>query len=295
MADYALMTPALNEREHLPSLLDSLAGQDLPPVLWLVVDDGSTDGSFEWLEERATELPWLEVRRSPEISDEYLGHHIARLKAWGLAQLQEIAAARGLDLLAVGVLDADLSLPPDHYRRLLDAFAADPRLGVTSSLIAVDGEPPERLQRSDLPRGGTQTFRTACLAAIGGLPPYSGFDGAANVKARLAGWETRLLADVVARHARPTATRFGIGPGYARKGRYAWFLDLHPAIVAARTVAYTVAAPHTGGLHFLRGWLGSAMHREARCPDAEVRDYYRRERPREYLRKLRGKGPGFVR
>ncbi|MCP4870002.1 MAG: glycosyltransferase family 2 protein [Proteobacteria bacterium] len=295
MADYALTTPALNERENLPRLLASLVDQDLPPALWLVVDDGSTDGSWEWLQEQAAEVPWLEVRRSPETSDEYLGHHIARIKAWGLDAALSTARERDLDLLAVGVLDADLSLPPDHYRRLLEAFEGSPRLGVASSLIAVDGEPPERFQRSDLPRGGTQTFRVACLEEIGGLPPYSGFDGAANVKARLAGWETRLLTDVVAGHARETGTRFGIGPGYARKGRYAWFLDLHPAIVAARTVAYTVASPHTGGVHFLRGWLGSAVRRKARCPDDEVRAYYRRERPREYLRSLRGKGPGFVR
>jgi hypothetical protein len=291
VTEYVLTTPALNEMACLPDLLADLEAQDHRPALWLVVDDGSTDGSYEWLVEQAGSREWLEVRRSPEAAEEYLGGHIARIKRWGLEQALAAARERGITPEVAGVLDADIRLPADHYRRLVEAFAADERLGVASSLLlsgtGVDDR-PEKVGRTDLPRGGTQTFRLTCLEEIGGLPPYCGYDGAANVKARLRGWTCAVLTDVVAHHPRPTATRFGVGPGFARKGRYAWFLGHHPALVAARAAAYAASSPWAS-VHFVRGWLGSAVRRDERCPDPEVRRYYRHERPREYVRQWLGR------
>ncbi len=298
MNHYVLATPALDERERLPGLLEDLERQDPVPAVWVVVDDGSTDGTLEWLREQAEEREWLQVREAPEASTEYLGAHVAKLKRWGLEQALQLARSRDIEPLAAGVVDADMRLPTDHYKRLVEAFVQDPGLGVASSVLRVEGEPEgsrERFQRDDLPRGGTQIFRVECLEAIGGLPPWPGFDGAANVKARARGWTTRALTDLVATQARPTASRFGVGPGYARKGRYAWFLGHHPALVLVRAAAYTAVSPHSGGAHFMRGWLGSALRRVERCPDPEVRRHYGRERPLEYLGSLLGRGPRFVR
>jgi glycosyltransferase involved in cell wall biosynthesis len=296
VADYVLTTPVLDELERLPLLLADMEGQELRPAVWLVVDDGSTDGSAEWLAEQAAARDWMEVRGAPEAATEYLGAHVARVKRWGLEQALELARGRGVEPLAAGVVDADLRLPTDHYLRLVEALKQDPGLGVVSSIIRVEGEQAgrERFQREDLPRGGTQTFRVACLDAIGGLPPYPGFDGVANVKAKLRGWRCRLLTDLVAMHGRATATRFGVGPGYARRGRYAWFLGLNPLLVLARTAGYAASPPRSASVHFLKGWLGSAVRRAPRCPEDEVRRYYARERPMEYLRALAGRGPRFA-
>ena len=287
---YVLTTPVRNEIAHLPALLSTLEAQEVRPARWLVVDDGSSDGSLEWLRDRAEERDWMEVVVAPEPSTEYLGAHVAKVKRFGLER-----ALEGVDADFAGVLDADIVLPPEHYRVLLEAFAADPTLGIASSVIRSPGIPREAFQREDLPRGGTHVFRVACLEAIGGLPPWPGFDGAANVLARLRGWRCQLLPDLVADQARETATRFGAGKGYARKGRYAWFLGLNPGLVAIRAAAYSLRPPRSAGLHFAGAWLSEALRRTPRCPDPEVRAYYRWERPKEYLRRLVGRrGPGFV-
>lgn len=61
-ADLSIVIPALNEAEALPDLLAEIErtcdGLDLA---WeaIVVDDGSTDGTFELVEELASERPWL--------------------------------------------------------------------------------------------------------------------------------------------------------------------------------------------------------------------------------------------
>ncbi len=297
MQRYVLATPVRNEREQLPALLATLEAQTVRPSRWVVVDDSSDDGSFEWLEEAAADRLWMEVRRAPEAATEYLGAHVARIKRWGLEQALESERSVGERADAAGVLDADILLPPDHYERLLACFAADESLGVVSSLIQSRGEDglfTEAYQREDLPRGGTQFFRRECLEAIGGLPPYPGFDGAANVKARLRGWGCKLLTDLAAEQVRETASRFGLAAGYARKGRYAWFLGHHPALILARALAYSLKTPRNAGWHFMKAWLAEAVARSDRCPDEELRTYYGKERLWEYLRRKDGAAKGFV-
>ncbi len=294
---YVIATPARNEMEGLPALLATIDAQEHKPLLWLIVDDGSNDGSRQWLAERALSVSYLEVVSAPEAADEYLGAHIARIKRWGLERAIERASARGPRPLYAGVLDADVELPPEHYRRLVEVMEGEPKIGVASSmLLAKQGEQSfvEPFQRADLPRGPTQFFRITCLDAMGGLPPWPSFDSIANVKARSLGYETRLLTDVVATHNRETASRYGHAQGYARKGRYAWFLGLHPVLVAARTAAYSSRRPHHAGYHFLKGYLASALDRTPRCPDPVVRQHYGWPRVLEVAKAALGLGPGYV-
>ena len=294
---YVLTTPARNEREGLPALLASMQAQELRPLLWLIVDDGSDDGSREWLEQARQSCEFLEVAGTPEAADEYLGAHVARIKRWGLEQVISRARARGLEPCCAGVLDADIELPPEHYRALMEAMAENQGLGVASSLLqarAGDQSFVEPYQRADLPRGPTQFFRIECLEAMGGLPPWPSFDSIANVKARALGYETRLLPWVLATHRRETASRYGHAQGYARKGRYAWFLGLHPLLVLARGAAYSSRRPHHAGYHFLRGYVQSALGRAQRCPDPVVRRHYGLPRVLEVAKAALGLGPSYI-
>lgn len=46
-----IFTPTYNRRHILPRLYDSLCAQTSKDFVWLVVDDGSTDQTFELFEE----------------------------------------------------------------------------------------------------------------------------------------------------------------------------------------------------------------------------------------------------
>lgn len=296
-AGYVLTTPARNEKEGLPALLATMQAQQCKPLVWVIVDDGSSDGSRAWLEQARAELAYLVVLDAPEAATEYLGAHVARIKRWGLEQALSLARARGHEPLCAGVLDADMLLPAEHYRVLVAAMEQSPTLGVASSLLCAQGSGGsfvEPFQRADLPRGPTQFFRTECLEAMGGLPPWPSFDSIANVKARALGYQTRLLTELVATQSRETATRYGHAQGYARKGRYAWFLGLHPLLVLARGAAYTTRLPDRAGYHFLKGYIQSALAREARCPDPVVRRHYGLPRVLEVARAALRLGPSYV-
>jgi len=59
--------PMLNELGAIEHCLDSFEAQDYPTDLMevLVIDGGSTDGSREYVEERATTQPWIRVVDNP--------------------------------------------------------------------------------------------------------------------------------------------------------------------------------------------------------------------------------------
>lgn len=63
----SVVIPMLNERAHIGACLDAFAAQTYPldRLELLVVDGGSTDGSRELVEKRATDEPWIRVVDNP--------------------------------------------------------------------------------------------------------------------------------------------------------------------------------------------------------------------------------------
>ncbi len=60
---YLLVSPCRDEAQYLRRTLDSVALQSVPPALWVVVDDGSTDETPAILQEYSQRLPYLRVVR----------------------------------------------------------------------------------------------------------------------------------------------------------------------------------------------------------------------------------------
>lgn len=105
-----MVLPILDEEETLPELhrrLDAvLGGMDVRAEM-VFVDDGSTDGSADWLRRRAAEDPRVRLLR---LSRNF-GHQAAILAG--------LEAARGD---AVVIMDGDLQDPPEVLPDLVDAW-----------------------------------------------------------------------------------------------------------------------------------------------------------------------------
>jgi len=61
---YVLLTKFWNEKHKLRGIVDTITKQSLKPVVWLLLDDGSTDGSLERFKRLCTEngIPTLSVQ-----------------------------------------------------------------------------------------------------------------------------------------------------------------------------------------------------------------------------------------
>src|SRR3954452_14871015 len=76
----AVIVPFLNEADHLPVLLDSLAAQERRPDRLLLVDDGSEDGSASIAAGFVPAHPYARLLRRPPRGSE--PDRMARANEW---------------------------------------------------------------------------------------------------------------------------------------------------------------------------------------------------------------------
>jgi GT2 family glycosyltransferase len=115
----AVVIPSWNSLGLLPRCLDSL-GEQAVEVELLVVDNGSVDGSLQYLQEEGV----------PHLS---LPHNVGFAAAMNLG-------ASCVSAAAILALNADTALVPGCVRRLLDALEADASLGgVQPRILQLDG------------------------------------------------------------------------------------------------------------------------------------------------------------
>src|SRR5246500_3642950 len=123
---YLLISPCRDEAQYLRRTLDSVAAQSVPPALWVVVDDGSTDGTPVILEEYARRLPFLRLVRRSDRGRREVGPGVIEAFYAGL----EAVRLEDFDYLCK--LDMDLDLPVRYFELLMERMECDPRLGTTS-------------------------------------------------------------------------------------------------------------------------------------------------------------------
>jgi len=274
-----LITPARDEAAHLERTVRAVQAQTRPPDLWLIVDDGSSDGTPALLERLAAETPFLEVRRAPE--------RTARPGGDGLAVAAEAVAFNkalaGVDLggfTHVGKLDADVELPPSYLADLLERFAAEPALGIAGGTLLEreNGSWEAAKVPANHVRGALKLYSCECFEAIGGIQERLGWDTIDETYARMKGFETRSLPQPEARHHRPVATRGGTLRGRARHGQCAYILRYGFWWVALRSLKVARLHPRgLSGLAFLYGYLRAALRREGRVEDESYRRFVAQE------------------
>ena len=60
-----VISPVRDEAEHLDRVVAAMAAQERTPDRWLIVDDGSTDGTAEIARAAAERLPFCEALHAP--------------------------------------------------------------------------------------------------------------------------------------------------------------------------------------------------------------------------------------
>src|SRR5919106_6751886 len=122
---YSVITPARDEADTLPRLATALARQTLVPARWVIVEGGSSDATATVAETIVAEYDWARLLVLPATAPRERGAPIVRALHAGLDSLD-------LDPDVVVNVDADVTMEPDYFERLLDAFAGDPALGMAS-------------------------------------------------------------------------------------------------------------------------------------------------------------------
>ena len=279
---YVVVTPARNEERFISGAIESVLNQTVLPLKHVIVSDGSNDSTVSIVESYATKHSILKlIAVQKEDSSGFGSKALAFNAGW--------KSLRDFDFDFLGNLDADVSLPKDYYERMIDAFATDLQLGLASGWIhdTVAGRSVPHMISDDSAGGPAQIFRRECLEQIGGYLPLKqgGIDAAAEILARMHGWRTMTIRDVIVHIRRPIRTGSGnvFGTRF-NKGMMNYLLGYHPLFHLGVCFRRLGDRPwFIGSACLLAGYLSAAMKKPKRQVPPEMVDFLRKEQ----LHKLR--------
>ena len=285
---YVLVTPARDERDLIEGTIRSVIAQTHLPSKWVIVSDGSTDGTDELVGRFAKEHAWIELLRMPEHRDRTFAAKAVCFNT-GFDRLKPTS----FDL--IGNLDADITFDPDYLQFLVGRFADNPRLGVAGTPFIEDASQPQshsyahRFADLQHVSGACQMFRRRCLEELGGYTPIKGggIDWVAVTTARMKGWQTRTFLEKTCFHHRKmgTASR---NPLMARfqHGQEDYYVGQHPLWQLLRGTFQMTSKPVVlGGLFLILGYFW-AMARRVRRPVSPELVSFRRAEQMARLRKM---------
>jgi glycosyltransferase involved in cell wall biosynthesis len=276
---YAVVTPARDEAENLPRLAESLAAQTLPPRTWIIVDNGSTDGTLEVARGLAAEHDWIDVLSRPGSASADRGAPVVRALQAGIAALAAVPPE-----ILVNV-DADISMEPDYFERLLARFDADPKLGIASgSAFELErGEWRQRFVTDTTVWGASRAYRWVCLQELLPFEERIAWDGVDELKANARGWRTTAFEELPFRHHRREGERDGTSWRARRnQGEAAHFLGYRTWYLVVRALWHARREP--AAVAMIWGYTLAAIKREPQSPDRAARAFLQR---RQSFRNLR--------
>ena len=278
LPSYVLITPARNEAKYIRLTLDSVVAQSIVPLKWVIVSDGSTDGTDEIVGEYAAKYPWIELVRMPERVERHFAGKVHAFNA-GYARRRRSPVRHHCEPGRRHILR------PGVFRFLLAKFVANPRLGVAGTPFREGSfQYDYRFTSIEHVSGQCQLFRRECFADIGGYKPRQagGVDLVAVTTARLKGWQTRTFIEKPYIHHRQmsTATHHRLLVPF-RGGRLDYLLGAHPLWEVCRCIYQTTRPPLVigGGLR-LAGFVWAAVSEVDKQVPAEIVTFRRKEQMR---------------
>lgn len=283
---YVLITPARNEARFLGLTIESVVAQTVRPMRWVIVSDGSTDGTDEIVMQASEQNPWIELVRMPERQERNFANKVHAFNA-GYARV------RDLDWEIVGSLDADISFDSDYMAFLSGKLQQDPRLGLVGTPFReTSGESYDyRFVNIEHVSGACQVFRRECFTAIGGYVPVKGgsIDHIAVIAARMKGWRTRTFPEKVCLHHREMGTaQQSVLTARFRYGAKDYAMGNHPAWEVFRTLYQMTKKPWVmGGVALGTGYLWSWLRRVPRPVSSDLVAFHRQEQMQRLKRKMK--------
>ena len=253
---YVALTSGRNEERFIRQTVEAVLALDPPPLVYVVVDDNSTD-------------------KTPEILSEYKEITILRLKnprhetrgvnlAWALNSGVKKATKLVPDWNYLLKIDADSVLPRDYFKKLYDKFRENPNLGVSS------GTPYDEKVWRGRASDGAKIYRRKCWEDIDHFTPGNAFDTLALIQAKQHGWIVESFTEI--KYTQLRTWRRGNLNRWILSGRSRYFLGFpvwHTFLIA---LVYSTDRPWLiGGLTMFLAHVVTAIGR-LKKPHSQV--YY---------------------
>jgi poly-beta-1,6-N-acetyl-D-glucosamine synthase len=239
MGKYVIVSPVRNEEDYIEKTIQSVTNQTVLPSEYIIVNDGSTDHTTDIIDKYLLKYPWIHRYDKPKgehcpgtgvIEAFYTGFNKIENNSWDF----------------VVKLDGDLSFEPDYFEFQLQEFNNHPKLGMTSGVtyqpngnqLIIDKMPEDHV------RGAAKMYRRTCIEQIGGIPKVLGWDTIDELKAQLAGWETRSYKHLVLIHYKPIGFKqTNVIKRELKAGERQHYLGYHPVFAILKNIYRMLQKP----------------------------------------------------
>src|SRR6185295_17450351 len=126
---YVVITPSRDESEFIEMTIKSVIAQTILPVEWIIVNDGSTDGTGDIVDKYVDQYPWIHAEHRKNrgfrsagggvIEAFYAGYNALKSNDWDF----------------IVKLDGDLSFDSGYFEKCLEYFHELSKIGIGGGLI----------------------------------------------------------------------------------------------------------------------------------------------------------------
>jgi glycosyltransferase involved in cell wall biosynthesis len=274
---YLLVTPCRDEEKYARRALDSVTRQSILPALWIIVDDGSRDGTPAILAEYAAKFPFIRVMRREDRGFRKLGGGVIDAFYHGY----DTVDPKQFDYVCK--LDLDLELPEKYFQTLMEWMDSSPRIGTASGkpyfINERTGKKISEKCGDENSVGMVKFYRTRCFEQIGGFVRELMWDGIDGHLCRMRGWIAMSKDDEKVNfiHLRPMGTSHkSWWTGRVRHGVGQYFMGTGPTYMLVSAI-YRLPHPPVviGSIANLWGYTKSLLQGKPRYGDNEFRQFLR--------------------
>ena len=242
-----VVTPARNEVNNLPRLANSLKLQIFNPIhTWLIVNDGSTDGTDEFV--TGLELPFPVMLTKREKKGKLITG--AAFAAWWEGVDVGLASMGSADF--VMKLDADVELEKDYFKCLFEK-AELLNVGVIGGVIS----DIHREQKSYVP-GPVKMYSIEALKVVRDLPIATGFDVMDEIICASRGLNNQVIPSARFVLQRQIGHSQGLLHGRFRNGLVCKWVGYAPEYFILHALRYLFRPPYLlGSLWMTAGYIFS--------------------------------------
>lgn len=274
--NYVIISPCRDEASYARKTLDSVIQQSVRPEKWIIVDDGSTDGTTEILAEYAEKYAFIEIVTRENRGYRKVGPGVVDAFYEGYKHIEPD------DYDYICKLDLDLDLPNKYFETLIKKMESNSRIGTCSGkpYNDIDGRLVSENRGDEMSVGMTKFYRMTAFKQIGGLVREVMWDAIDCHRCRQLGWTAVSWDEPDLRfiHLRLMgSSQDNIFVGRMRHGFGQYYMGTGIVYMAATSAYRMLHRPFIlGGLAMFWGYLRSRIQNLPQLEDEGLRNFIRK-------------------
>jgi len=273
----AIVTPAKNEEENIPNLVDGVFNQSQLPKLWVFVNDASTDNTVEVFNKEIqsrllvhTDIKIVIVNYEDHEKGYALGEKYSRIIKFALSNVYKEEVDSKFQY--IGILDCDVIPEKNYYRGLINNFENDSNLGIASAGKLnenIDGVWVTTFVNKSFAAGGFRVWKRDCLEQTGYHVSVSQ-DSVSAARAVMMGWKVRSYRDLSV-NIRQRGAKYG----YAYYGKSAYMRHVPFFYLLAGAFKLFASGKRKDSFEYINGYRKASKDNVVRIKDPLAIKYFK--------------------